>query len=36
MQYEHKIDKAIMKALNEKKIIQKYALNDDKETKKKR
>jgi DNA-binding HxlR family transcriptional regulator len=36
MQYEHKIDKAIMKALNDKKIIQKYALNDDKETKKKR
>lgn len=35
MQYEHKIDEAIMKAINDKKIIQKYAL-EDKKTKKKR
>jgi hypothetical protein len=35
MQYDHKIDEAIIQALNDKIIIQKYAL-DDKKTKKKR
>ncbi len=35
MQYDHKIDEAIIQALNDKKIIQKYALEDNK-TKKKR